>query len=392
MADKNKSSDEISIFILIDALGWTYIKDRSFLEEMATQKKPIKSVLGFSSAAIPSILTGRRPDEHGHWSLFYRAEKASPFRWSRPLGPLIKLAPERVARKGIEEISKMVFGYKGYFETYIIPLEELPNYDISEKRNIYAPCGIEGSRTIFDLWEEAGLSYLSLSYWNGKDKEIFDKAEIALKKGDLRALFLYLPEFDAYLHRGCKDDSGVSAQIKDYERSVKKLVETANGSYKEVRWFVFSDHGMAPINKSVDLMAEIRKAGLKEGKDYNAFYDSTMARLWFKNDEAREKITERLASLDCGRWLPDDEMRSLGVFFEDRRYGEAVFLMDEGTVIAPSYMGHTAPDGMHGFHPDFEYSDAVFITNTKDSYNPKTITDYFSVMKEDTLGEEGKKR
>ena len=83
-----------SIFVLMDALGWEWIKEHPFLKEVAPYRRPLDSVLGFSTAAIPSILTGRFPDEHGRLSLFHRANGHSPFaklslsarcrrRWSR---------------------------------------------------------------------------------------------------------------------------------------------------------------------------------------------------------------------------------------------------------------------------------------------------------------------
>ena len=52
-------------------------------------------------------------------------------------------------------------------------------------------------------------------------------------------------------------------------------------------------------------------------KDYVAVYDSTMARFWYFNDFAREKITGKLQNHEKGRILSDEELKSEGVFFED---------------------------------------------------------------------------
>ena len=169
MDNGSNSNKKISIFILMDALGWTYVKGSDFLAEEARVRMPVKSILGFSSAAIPSILTGKMPDEHGFWSLFLRDEEGSPFAWSRSAGTILRLMPGRVARKAVEEVSRRYHGYTGYFETYLIPLNELASYDISERRSIYAPGGLEPSTSIFDLWEASGVKYKSLSYKNGTD-------------------------------------------------------------------------------------------------------------------------------------------------------------------------------------------------------------------------------
>ena len=54
----------VNIFILVDALGWNYIKDRKFLNDICTYRQKVKSILGYSCGVIPSILKGRLPSEH----------------------------------------------------------------------------------------------------------------------------------------------------------------------------------------------------------------------------------------------------------------------------------------------------------------------------------------
>ena len=55
---KTEAGGRIHIFILIDALGWEYIKERPFLNDVLPHRQPLRTVLGFSSGAIPTILTG----------------------------------------------------------------------------------------------------------------------------------------------------------------------------------------------------------------------------------------------------------------------------------------------------------------------------------------------
>src|ERR1044071_9411723 len=69
------------LFVLIDALGWEYLKGRPFLDDLLPYRRPLRTVLGFSSGAIPTILTGAWPSVTGHWNLFYYDPNGSPFRW-----------------------------------------------------------------------------------------------------------------------------------------------------------------------------------------------------------------------------------------------------------------------------------------------------------------------
>jgi len=68
----------IAIYVLIDALGWQYLKDKKFLDDILPHRLPMRTVLGFSSGAIPTILTGVPPAVTGHWNLFYFDPKGSP--------------------------------------------------------------------------------------------------------------------------------------------------------------------------------------------------------------------------------------------------------------------------------------------------------------------------
>ncbi|MEA2069296.1 MAG: nucleotide pyrophosphatase, partial [Verrucomicrobiota bacterium] len=64
-----------------------------------------------------------------------------------------------------------------------------------------------------------------------------------------------------------------------------------------------------------------------------------------------------------GRILPDEELKKLGVYFEDGQYGNLIFLMDSGIQIVPSFMGVKPNKGMHGYHPSDPDSFASLASN-----------------------------
>ncbi len=119
---------------------------------------------------------------------------------------------------------------------------------------------------------------------------------------------------------------------------------------------------MTDVVEHVDVMARVRATGLTSGSDFHAFYDSTLARFWFRGPLAEQSIRDALATLP-GRFLSVDEEKSLGFWFADRRYGEAIYLMDEGRLIVPSYMGSQPVLGMHGYHPSAPTSRAIVLSN-----------------------------
>jgi predicted AlkP superfamily pyrophosphatase or phosphodiesterase len=169
-----------------------------------------------------------------------------------------------------------------------------------------------------------------------------------------------------------------------YADRLRELFDSAREIDPGATFIVTSDHGMTAVREHSELVKQVESLGFSMPKDYLAVYDSTMARFWFFSDGARREVTALLATLPCGRILPDDEVRRLGILFPDRRYGEMIFLLHPGWLITASdfkVRGWT-PAGMHGYHPDDPYSDAVFLSNRRPEQELRTIADVYQVMRE----------
>ncbi|HOY08706.1 MAG TPA: alkaline phosphatase family protein [Candidatus Omnitrophota bacterium] len=370
----------VSIFVLIDALGWDYIKNRSFLDDICPVKRPVKSILGFSSGVIPSILTGAYPPEHKHWFLYFYSPKQNCFLWTAFFDWLpADWLNSRYTRKIVEEISKRLMGYNGYFETYLIPVERLHLYDISENKRIYAPKGMRHGKNIFDILEERDVDYKCYAY-PMKDQDIFFQAQKDILSAGSSFYFLYFSESDAYLHRGCKDQEGTRKMIDVYEQEIRTLYREASRKHDRVDLYVFSDHSMSPVYESHDLKSEIEALGYKIPKDYVPFYDSTMARFWFFNFQAHDAVVKLLKQKPYGRLLSLKEKKERHVHFEDDLYGEELFLMNNGTVINPSYMGNRPPEGMHGYDVMDGAMDAVLVSTRQPDVEVADVKDFFKIM------------
>jgi predicted AlkP superfamily pyrophosphatase or phosphodiesterase len=372
---------KISILVFIDALGWEVLKGRRFMEEALPIRRKLRSVFGFSSACIPSILTGLMPRDHRHWSFFYYSPETSPFKPLRLLGMLPSSLVDRGrVRNLISKLIKRLYSYTGYFQLYNIPFEHVDKFDYCEKSDLFVPGGMNRGENIFDHLSRAGVPY-HVSDWRDSEEDNLEAVKTDLRKGEIKFALLYMASMDALLHEVGKESPRVDEKLSWYEAQLNEVMRVAADHYDQVRLFICSDHGMATVHTHFDLMSKVESLGLQFGRDYTATYDSTMGRFWFHNSSARERITELLEQVPQGRVLPKEELKELGCDFEGDQYGELIFLMDAGVLIVPSHMGLKPITGMHGYHPDDPDSDASLLSNVEPPNDPGAITDVFRLMR-----------
>ncbi len=124
-------------------------------------------------------------------------------------------------------------------------------------------------------------------------------------------------------------------------------------------------------------------SGLKPMEDYVAFYDSTMARFWSLTSRGRSGLRALLAEQSCGTLLSDRELEQLGCLFPDRRFGDTIFVLNQGQLIVPSYMGRKPIAGMHGYLPDAPASSASLLSSAVPGRKVDAITDMYELMRSD---------
>jgi predicted AlkP superfamily pyrophosphatase or phosphodiesterase len=374
----------LPLFVFIDACGWEIVKNDPFASAFAPNRKRLTSVFGYSSACVPSILSGRWPVEHRNWSYFVYDPKNSPFKALRSLRWLPQqITSRRIFRRWLSRFIKVHLNFRGYFDLYNIPFRTISLYNFTEKKSPLQPGGMNRGGNIFDYLEERGIAY-HVSSPAKKEEENLAALIQEVQAEIPNFAFLYWPGLDALLHMVGNQSPEVPAKLRVYEQWIQQLLTVAREHYSEVRLYVFSDHGMANCDEMIDLKAKVEALPLRMPEDYAVVYDSTMARFWFFNDQARRSIERCLQEVPQGRIVPDAELASLGALFADRYFGELIFLVKEGRLIVPSHMGERPIRGMHGYHPTDKQSYAVLCTNQEDIPDEvAAIPDLFKLMTRD---------
>jgi hypothetical protein len=353
----------LPLFIMIDALGWEILQGQSFGGQFAPNRRRLESVFGYSSTCVPSILSGRWPDEHRNWCYFVYDPQHSPFhslRWLRWLPAAV--TSRRIFRRWLTKFVKVRLNFRGYFDLYNIPFRFIHLFDFTEKKSPLQPGGMNRGPNIFDFLTERRIPYFVTNPAR-PETEDRDALIARLQAQDIDFAFVYWAGLDGLLHRVGNDAPDIAVKLKEYEGMIDAVLAAARKNYADVRLYVFSDHGMANCDVLLDLKSRIDALPLRMAEDYAVVYDSTMARFWFFNDNARQRITESLGGVPEGRIVPDSELKSLRAHFADGYFGQLLFLVKEGVLIVPSHMGERPIRAMHGYHPTDPQSYASLMTN-----------------------------
>lgn len=376
-----KSGRTFTLAVFIDALGADIAERHRFLEGRLKTRARVETVLGYSCTCVPTILTGRLPQEHGHFSFFRFDPERSPFRGLEWMRFLPKSVTSRARVRNL--MSRAVgsyLGYTGYFNLYNVPFERLPYLDYTERRDLYEAGGIIGGQeTLFDRLRAEQITF-SLADWRADEASNTEALERAIVAGDLEFAYLYLARLDGIMHMTGPGDDAARAHVRSYEQRILRVVDLAEKHYEHVHLHVFSDHGMAQIRGVVDLRSRIDALGLTFGKDYGAVFDSTMARFWYLRPGVQGRIEDALRDIREGRWFHAEEQKAAGCFFEDGRYGHAMFLLNPGVLMCPSDMGERPIAGMHGYHPSDADSTAFFGSTEAIAQPPRRLDDLHDLL------------
>lgn len=362
-----------TLLLILDACRADYIAPDTMPYLASLQANAMTG--GFVSppgfAQRTSMFTGTYPDTSQNFSAFGYNPEGSPFRWTRALGPLMHLYQPRLvmvpARAAVKRITKVATG-NFHTDPAWIRGPFLPYFEVVEDtKPIFDPSALPHT-SVFDLCREHGKQFFYGAHpVSGDDEEIFG---MLLERFQRREpIELYVAQFSAldegghphgpYLHDASqrapdqtpKDVEHMKRALAEIDRKVKVLHESLLANYGQVNLLVLGDHGMAPVRRRVDVLAEIKRTGLKPGKDYVVFLDSTFAKFWFHNDEAEAKITEVLERADFGRILGKEERAKLRIAFDHRRYGDLMFAARPGVLFWPDYfhIKERPIKGMHGY-------------------------------------------
>lgn len=359
------------LVVLVDAFRHDFLSPEVTpkLMELASAgaHRPLQPILGYSDAIRATFFTGRFPDETGYWMEYCYRPGTGPWQHARR-GRAIDRIPSDLAQRAVKLAVSTALSRTapkhGLAHRSIrhIPLRALDRFDFTLHRPMTDP-GALGAPSIFDDCRATGrpFSYLDASTTRPGD---LVRAMHAVPD-DTGLIFVYLHQVDMAAHLFGLRSPLFRSRLASTDALFGRLLGAARDRFGDVPTLVFSDHGMSPLQRQYDLRSLLRHPAFPE-RLFVAL-DATMVRLWYLDDDPalREEVRD-LVSRSCpGRFLTSDELAAHHLRFEDRLYGDEVFLLAPGHAIFPNFHSFIRPRAMHAYDPSHEDQWGIVIGPTE---------------------------
>jgi hypothetical protein len=323
------------LVVFVDALGTAQLERFGETLSFVPHRRALGGVLGYSSGALATVLTGAPGSEHGRMCLFSQRSEGepsllTPLSW---LGILPRVVHERGRlRRMLARVLSRSAGLTGYVALHRVPPDAFRWLDLPEREDIFAAKEIGGVPTFLARAREAGLCVYA-SPWQLPEGRRWEEIHRTLERDTPDLAFLYAAELDGVLHAEGNDGNAARAvriRIAEHLERARTAMLRGGGSLLTV---LVGDHGMADVHKTIDPRGVVSRIG---------------ARVW--GDPAalvRARIELERAKLP-GVWLDAAALEKRDAPTQGSPYGNALFLLEEGCIFAPSYVGGKAR-GMHGY-------------------------------------------
>lgn len=365
------------LVVFVDAFGPATLARYGDRLGFLPHRRSLRGILGYSSGALPTVLTGAPPAAHGRMCLFSRRAASgdgllAPLAW---LGLLPAVVHERAAlRRWLGRALARVAGLTGYVALHRVPPEAFRWLDLPERDDLFQADRIGSARTFLADARRAGLSVLSAP-WQLPEEARWSSACAAMARRKPDLAFLYLTELDAALHAHGGGAPEIEPVVERAVRRIARAREILGGDGAPLTTLVVGDHGMADVSRVVDPRPVLGALG-----SARAFVDSTMLRLWGDAGAlGRARLALERARLP-GAWLDAAALRRRLVPMDGAPFAEALWLLPEGALFAPSFLGGRVR-GMHGYDVSAPSAFAALASDDEAALGAEALTDVAGIVR-----------
>ncbi len=409
-----------TVLILLDAFRHDYLsKDNTpFLYSLSKKSVYIKRIMpSYGFCERTEILTGLNSKQSGFFTAIGYDPDNSEYRNIKLLylaGVFEKFLP----RTYIYKTNSLRSLYRRFVIKYLlrkenlkmrayeIPFSLLKYFNLTEDLKDHREVGAFTSESIFDILNHKNKECYYESFTalgladNGDDN---NRLELALNNATNTNCELYLVYNsvpDSLGHKFGVNSIQLTKGLNMLDNTISKFTNSFIKLCPNTKFIFLGDHGMTNVISKINAEKEIFKIAkahnLKLNKDYIYFLDSTIVRLWFISLKSAEVLKGGMVKsslfLNNGSFVDKPYADRNNIPFGDNRYGDLIWLANEGILISPDFFHsniNPLPKGMHGYNPGLESSQGFSITynsiqenNKTNIFEKKELTYIYDILKE----------
>ena len=412
-----------TILFLMDAMRSDYITKEStpFLWECANEGEYYKRVIPhFGFCERTEIFTGQTPQESGFFTAIGYEPTDSPFKNVRGLKLIEyieRLVPKKLGIPGIASqgifykvfrlfVNKWIIRETNGISSQNIPIPLLKYWGLTEDKIDLRDKNAFNVPSIFSLLSDTGKSYFYDSFTalnmpsNGSDIDRMQMVVNDIKTNRKDFYLVYISSPDSYGHKYGPDAKEFESVIKQVDYNLEKYTNKILETDPKANFIYLGDHGMATVNQYFDAEKEIlliaKNHQLILKKDFIYFLDSTLVRLWFFSEEAKNIFDHALNNSsgfnNHGVFLNENIAIQEKIPWGDKRYGDIIWWANTGVLVFPDFFHRVKKyKGMHGYDPSkYENQGTCIVYGEnieKKEIDSIYLTDVFKIFKKILINE-----
>jgi len=350
--------------IFFDGLKPDSLKYMPFLNSFK-YKARLKTLLGYSLACHATMYTGVYPNKHNYWFIWKKSPCSSPFKKIETLKyfPICNILPcKLLIHKVITFFNRDNTSFFGIPKVINLPIKYWHYLDVTEKKMYCEEKYIEKYPTIFDILRREKLDFMVA----GMDKSEKEESEIVKRYSFTNVpqwTYLFIGDVDHFSHMYLQNSSKGQKRLKELDNLIKLKYQEFSKYVKNFHFIVFSDHGHIPVRQRINIY-DIYKKNKINLNNFFHIIDVNFLRIWVKHKIKKRILEDILIDNLKGFLIKNQELEKYQLPKNRNEYGDIIFYLDTPYVFSKTIWGYSRKIiSMHGYLPEYDDSDGVFISN-----------------------------
>jgi hypothetical protein len=310
----------------------------------AREQWPIVPGFGYSANIHAELFAGLLPDDVGYFGEWGYDPTSSPGWRIRGLLPVLDaLCRPYVLNRGLQHL--LTRRYHPGTPMPNIRLRDLAKFALQGRHILDDPKGWPYPSLFRDYPQLQALSIPRVPRQE-RDQALVARGRELVDVAD--QLLLPLPDLDSFGHAYGIDHPVYRAHVARLDAWTGDLKQRFLARHRKGHVFVVSDHGMANVRRGVYLDIE-EQIGRPGSESYDYFSDANLLRVWVHEPSLLPQVRAYLEGFGHGQLVGDVERERYGL--TSSRFGQCIYVLEEGLAFEPSTFARHKPVGMHGYHP-----------------------------------------